>query len=315
MEKPVTVDGPTSKRMLALGEKAAAKNLKVGVGLMSRHSRALQELQQRIQGGEIGDVLFLRGYRMQGPVAYFASVPKPPGISELHYQIQRFHSFLWASGGCLSDFNIHVIDHVCWMKNSWPIRAEALGARHYRQSPEGVPYIDQNLDVYSVEYTFADGAKFNFEGRCITGCQDLYSSYVHGSKGLAIASKFGDCGMPSSTYKGQLPRRSNLIWESKTAPEDQNPYHNEWKDLLAAIRSDKPYNEVKHGVEASLATSMGRMAAHTGQAVTFEDMLDCEHEFAPGLDKMTADSPAPLQLAANGKYPVPQPGITTKREY
>lgn len=315
MEKPVTVDGPTSKRMLALGEKAAAKNLKVGVGLMSRHSRSLQELQQRIQDGEIGDVLFLRGYRMQGPVAYFASVPKPPGISELHYQIQRFHSFLWASGGCFSDFNIHIIDHVCWMKNSWPIRAEALGARHYRQSPEGVPYIDQNLDVYSVEYTFADGAKFNFEGRCITGCQDLYSSYVHGSKGLAIASKFGDCGMPSSTYKGQLPRRSNLIWESKTAPEDQNPYHNEWKDLLAAIRADKPYNETKRGVEASLVTSMGRMAAHTGQAVSFEDMLDCEHEFAPGLDKMTADSPAPLQLAANGKYPVPQPGITTKREY
>ncbi|MCX6956739.1 MAG: Gfo/Idh/MocA family oxidoreductase, partial [Verrucomicrobia bacterium] len=30
MEKPVTVDGPTSKRMLLLGEEASAKNLKVG---------------------------------------------------------------------------------------------------------------------------------------------------------------------------------------------------------------------------------------------------------------------------------------------
>jgi predicted dehydrogenase len=315
MEKPVTVDGPTSKRMFALGEAAAAKNLKVGVGLMSRHSRALQELQQRIQDGEIGDLMLMRGYRMQGPVAYFASLPKPPGIGELYYQIQRFHSFLWASGGCYSDFNIHHIDQLCWMKNAWPIRAEALGARHYRQSPEGIPYIDQNLDVYSVEYTFADGSKFNFEGRCINGCEDTYSSYAHGTKGMAIVSKFGDCGLPSSTYKGQLPRRSNQIWESKTKPEDQNPYHNEWKDLLAAIRNNQPYSEVKRGVEASLVTSMGRMAAHTGQLVTYEDMLDCEHEFAPGLDKITADSPAPLQLAANGKYPVPQPGITTKREY
>ena len=55
MEKPVTVDGPTSKRMFALAEAAPAKRIsKVGVGLMSRHSRALQELHQRIQDGEIG---------------------------------------------------------------------------------------------------------------------------------------------------------------------------------------------------------------------------------------------------------------------
>ena len=315
MEKPVTVDGPTSKRMFVLADAAKAKNLKVGVGLMSRHSRALQELHQRIQDGEIGDLIYLRGYRMQGPVAFFASVPKPPGISELHYQIQRFHSFLWASGGCFSDFNIHIIDQVCWMKDAWPIRAEALGARHYRQSPDGIPYIDQNLDVYAVEYTFADGSKFNFDGRCITGCQDVYSSAVHGSKGMAIVSKYGDCGMPSSTYKGQLPRRTNQLWESKTKPEEQNPYHNEWVDLLDAIRNDKPYNEAQRGIEASLVTSMGRMAAHTGQAVTYEDILDSDHEFAPGLDKITNDSPAPLQLAANGKYPVPQPGLTTKREY
>ena len=68
MEKPVTVDGPTSRKMLKLAEDATAKNLKVGVGLMSRHSRALQELHQRIQNGEIGDVILLRGYRMHGPV-------------------------------------------------------------------------------------------------------------------------------------------------------------------------------------------------------------------------------------------------------
>lgn len=315
MEKPVTVDGPTSKRMFALGEAATARNLKVGVGLMSRHSRALQELHQRIQDGEIGDLILMRGYRVQGPIGFFASLPKPDGISELHYQIQRFHSFLWASGGCFSDFNIHHIDQLCWMKNALPIRAEALGGRHYRQSPDGVTYIDQNFDVYAVEYTFPDGSKFTFDGRCMTGCQDIYSSYAHGTKGMAIVSKFGDCGLPSSTYKGQTPRRSNLLWESKLSPEDQNPYQNEWKDLLAAIRNDQPYNEVKSGVEASLVTSMGRMAAHTGQMVSYEDMLECEHEFAPGLDKLTADSPAPLQLAANGRYPVPEPGIKTKREY
>jgi predicted dehydrogenase len=315
MEKPITVDGPTSRRMFNLAEEATAKNLKAGVGLMSRHSRALQELAERIQNGEIGDLILQRGYRMHGPIGFFSSLPKPPGISDLLYQVQRFHSFIWASGGNYSDFYIHIIDHQCWMKNAWPVKAQALGGRHYRLSPEGVAYVDQNLDTYAVEYTFADGSKFDFDGRCMMGCNDIYSSYAHGSKGIAVVSKSGDCGMPSSTYKGQNPERSNLLWESKVNPDERNPYQNEWNDLMAAIRNDKPYNEVKRGVEASLATSMGRMAAHTGQEITWDNMLNCEHEMAPGLDTLTMDSPAPLLAGADGKYPVPQPGIVKQREY
>jgi hypothetical protein len=84
---------------------------------------------------------------------------------------------------------------------------------------------------------------------------------------------------------------------------------------MDAIRDNKPYNEAKRGVEASLVTSMGRMAAHTGQEITFEQMLNCEHEMAPGVDKLTFDSPAPLQAGPNGRYPVPQPGIIKNREY
>ncbi|MEI7731665.1 MAG: Gfo/Idh/MocA family oxidoreductase [Verrucomicrobiota bacterium] len=315
MEKPVTVDGPGSRRMLKLAEDAAAKNLKVGVGLMSRHARPLQELHKRIEDGEIGDIILMRGYRMHGPVGFFASKPKPADISELDYQIQRFHSFLWASGGNYSDFYIHHIDHLCWMKNAWPVKAQALGGRHYRQSPEGITYVDQNLDTYAVEYTFADGSKFNFDGRCMTGCKDIYASYVHGSKGLAIASKNSDCGAPSSTYKGQNPDRASQLWESKAIPGETDPYLNEWNDLTTAIRNNQPYSEVKRGVEASVTTSMGRMAAHTGQEITFDQMLNCEHEFAPGLDKLTKDSPAPLVADAAGKYPIPQPGIVKNREY
>ena len=315
MEKPVTVDGPTSRRMFKLGEEATAKNLKVGVGLMSRHSRALQELAQRIQDGEIGEIILQRGYRMHGPIGYFSSLPKPAGISDLLYQVQRFHSFIWASGGNYSDFYIHIIDHQCWMKNAWPIKAQALGGRHYRQSPEGITYVDQNFDTYSVEYTFADGATFLMDGRCIMGCKDIYSSYAHGSKGMAIVSKSGDCGMPSSTYKGQNPERSNLLWESKVRPDERDPYQNEWNDLVDAIRNDKPYNETQPGVQTSLVTSLGRMAAHTGQEITYDDILNSDHEMAPGLDTLTMDSPAPLRANSEGRYPVPEPGIVKDREY
>jgi hypothetical protein len=44
-------------------------------------------------------------------------------------------------------------------------------------------------------------------------------------------------------------------------------------------------------------------------------MLNCEHEFAPDLDKITHDSPAPLMPGANGRYPVPEPGLKPTREY
>ena len=315
MEKPLTADGPTSRRMIALAEEATAKNLKAGVGLMSRHSRALQELFQRIQDGEIGDLVLLRGYRMHGPVGSAYSEKWPGKPSELLWQIQRFHSFLWASGGCYSDFYIHHIDHLCWMKNAWPVKVQALGGRHYRQSGSGGTCVDQNFDSYSAEYTFADGSKFIMDGRCVNGCNDIYSSYAHGSKGMAIVSKANDCGLPSSTYKGQNPERSNLLWMSKVDSDQQNPYHNEWQDLLEAIRNDKPYNEVKRGVEASLVTSMGRMAAHTGQEITYEEMLNSDHEYAPGIDKLTMDSPPPLLADASGKYPIPEPGIKKKREF
>jgi predicted dehydrogenase len=315
MEKPVTVDGPASRKMLKLAEESLAKNLKVGVGLMSRHSRPMQELYQRIQNGEIGDLILLRGYRMHGPAASFLSTKWPGDPSELLWQIQRFHSFLWASGGCFNDFYIHHVDQLCWMKNAWPVKAQALGGRHYRTSPEGEPYVDQNFDTYSVEYTFADGAKMIMDGRCVNGCNDIYSTYGHGTKGLAIIAKSGDCGAPSSTFKGQNPQRSNMLWTSKESPDQQNPYQNEWNDLMDAIRNNKAYNEAERGIKASLVSSMGRMAAHTGQEITYEDMLNCEHEFAPGVDKLTLDSPSPLPAGKDGKYPVPMPGITKKREY
>jgi predicted dehydrogenase len=315
MEKPVTVDGPTSKKMLKLAEEATAKNLKVGVGLMSRHSRALQELHQRVQDGEIGDIILMRGYRMHGPVGSAFSTKWPGEPSEILWQISRFHSFLWASGGCFSDFYIHHIDHLSWMKNAWPVKAQALGGRHYRQAPDGTQYVDQNFDTYSVEYTFEDGAKMIFDGRCVNGTNPIYASYAHGSKGLAIVSKANDCGFPSSTFKGQNMSRSNMIWTSKEVPNEQDPYTNEWNDLMEAIRGDKPYNEVKRGVEASLVTSMGRMAAHTGQEITFDDMLNCPHEFAPGLDQLTSNSPSPLPSGKDGRYPVPTPGVVNDREY
>ncbi len=309
MEKPLTVDGPTSRKMFALAEESEKKNLKVGVGLMCRHCKARGELAKRIQDGEIGDINLLRAYRMSGPIGSCFTGPKPPGVNELLWQIERFHSFLWLSGGAFSDFNIHNIDECCWMKNDFPIKAQAIGGRHYRGDN-----IDQNFDAYSVEYTFKDGAKLLLDGRNIVGCHEEFASYAHGSKGSAIISTASHAPAKSRIFKGQdMTKKEDMVWAA--AQPEPSPYQLEWDDLVDAIRNDKPYNEVKRGTQASLVTSMGRMAAHTGQMITYDQILNGDHEFAPSIDQLTMNSPSPLPAGADGKYPVPQPGINRNREY
>jgi hypothetical protein len=107
--------------------------------------------------------------------------------------------------------------------------------------------------------------------------------------------------------------RSDLTW-AYPQPE-KNPYQLEWDHLIDAIRKDKPYNEARRGAEASLVTSMGRMAVHTGQLVTWDDILGHTHEFAPTVDKLTLIDDAPLNVGPAGHHPYPQPGVMRDRQF
>lgn len=306
MEKPISVDGPTTRRMLALAEEASRKSLKVGVGLMCRHCEARKELYQRIKSGEIGDLTTLRTYRQVAPAGFVG--PKPGNQSELLYQVQRYLGFFWASGGVFHDYIAHNVDECCWMKDAWPVKAQGQGGRLYRGDA-----VDQNFDNYSVEYTFADGTKLFVQSRYMAGCHEEFASYALGTKGSAVISTFVHTPAKCRLFKGYQQTRANLLWAA-TQPEP-NPYQLEWDHLVDAIQQDRPYNEVPRGARASLVVALGRKAVHTGQAVEFDDMLASNEEFAPGVDKLTMDSPAPLLADAAGRYPVPQPGIKKTQEF
>jgi predicted dehydrogenase len=318
MEKPICVDAPTGRRMIELAQKAREKNLKVGVGLMVRHCRGRQALYEKIREGALGDIIAMRGYRMHPPVASAFTDPsmRKPGMSEVLFQISRFHSFLWASGGLFCDFYIHQIDELCWMKgaqlkNPWPVKCHAVGGRHYRGNN-----IDQNFDVYQVEYTFEDGTKFFWYGRTMPGVKDEFSSVVHGAKGMATVSLGGHgLGRAGRIFKGHNIKSEDQVWAAFPKNDAPDPYQMEWQDLVEAIRGDKPYNEVERSAMASMVTAMGRFAAHTGQEVTWEDYSKSDLEFAPNVDKLTLDGPAPVLADADGKYPVPMPGKLKDREY
>ncbi len=306
MEKPVTVDGPTTRRMLRLAEESRKKNLKVGVGLMCRHCKARWALYDRIKSGQIGELLTMRTYRQQGPVGFTG--PNRSDMSELLWQIRNYLSFMWASGGLVQDYVAHNVDECCWMKDAWPVKAQGSGGRTDRGE-----CVDQNFDHYDVEYTFADGTKLFLYARNTTGCHNEFASYAHGTKGSAVISTFMHTPGKCRIYKGQDFAKENLVW-AFPQPEP-NPYQLEWDELIDAIRNDKPFNEAKRGTEAGLVTAMARRAVHTGQVVTYDEMLNDEHEFAPGLDTLTMDSPAPLQAGPDGRYPTPRPGALKGREY
>jgi predicted dehydrogenase len=305
MEKSVAVDGPTCRRMLELARKSVEKNLKVAVGLQTRHCRSRRELLARIQSGEIGEIIAMRAYGLGGA---HGPARKPEGISELLWQIQNFPRFFWTSGGGYCDYYVHQVDECCWMKGAWPISVQATGGRHYPS--EGA---DQNLDNYAAEYTFPDGAKLHFYVRMMSGCHDENASYAHGTKGCAVITAPGFLPGRPRIYRGQSFAPDKKIWSFP--PPEPSPYQMEMNDLVEAIRQDKPYNEAENGTMACLAAIMGRMAAHTGKIVTRDEMLSHTHEFAPGVDKLTLDSPSPLPPRPDGTYPGPQPGLLAGREY
>ena len=300
MEKSFATDSPAVRRLFKAAELSEQKNLKVGVGFMWRHSTAREAVIERIHDGAIGDVHTLRIYRVHGPVH---CPRRPADANELAFQLQHPNSFTWVSSGFFIDWHCHNVDVACWAKGAWPVAAQGMGGRCYAEA-------GNQFDHYTVEYTFADGAKLFAFSRHMNGCWGTYADYAHGSKGSAVL--MSSLGAPKpQIYKTQNMVPEDLVWEY--GQPDCNPYVREWQLLLDAIRQDKPHNEARRAGEADVVALMGRMATHSGQYVTWDQAMNSDFQFVADIDNMTFDTPAPIQEAPDGLYPAPQPGIT--KEY
>lgn len=303
MEKNFAADPGGIQRILRAGELADKKGLKIGTGLMCRHSSARQALIGKIREGAMGDIQLIRAYRMDP--GYFMG-PFPKGQSELLWQLSPGHpyQFLWASGGVFIELMIHQIDECFWIKDSWPVSAHGVGGRF-----AGSTDASQNLDSYSIEYTFADGTKAQVTGKYIPNCHTDFGTYVHGTKAAAKFS--GDVHAPNCwIYKDQRIAPSNIAW--RAPKETVNPWQAEWDVLLAAIRNDKPHNEARRAALSNLGAIMGRAAIHTGKLITWDDVIASNFRFCPNVDSLTEASPAPVQADAEGRYPAPIPGKTVE---
>ncbi|MHC4704398.1 MAG: Gfo/Idh/MocA family protein, partial [Planctomycetota bacterium] len=296
MEKSFAVDAPGVHRVLAAGKKADTKNLKIAGGLMSRHYVPLERAVEQLHNGLIGDIITCWAYREHDPVGHN---PKSPGRTELAHQIRNYHGFTWVNGSFLLDWLIHNLDVCCWCKDAWPISAQGQGGRQVRNKP------DQLFDHYSVEYTFPDGTRMQAQGRHMDNCWGFFGDIIHGTKGSAV---LGEGIAHPRIFKSHLQTPENQIWLYE-GPR-HHAYQNEHDLLFEAIREGKPYNETERSAYAAMTGILGRMAAESGQMITWEQAMASDLVLAPGLDDYTMDSDPPVMPDAEGGYPVAMPGRT-----
>jgi predicted dehydrogenase len=286
IEKPVAVDAPGVRRILAANEEAKRQGLKIGVGLMSRHNQCDQETVKRLQDGAIGPVMLMRCYWNTGYLR--DTPPRSADMTEMAYQLRNPYHFLWLGGDYLVDALIHNIDLALWIKGAYPVSAQGQGGR--------LVYLpNQHGDIYDhqcVEYTFADGSWMFAQSRQLAGCWNTSAVHVHGPLGEAEVARGRIRGTSEWRFRGRVA----------------NPYQAELDVLLDAIRENQPHNEVDYGAMSTMTAIMGRMASYSGQVVGWQEALQSQVSLSP--DRYAFDATPPVVADRNGVYPVAIPGVT-----
>ncbi len=280
MEKPVAVDGPGVRNVIAAGELADKKNLKVAAGTQRRHQASYIETIKRIHDGEIGDIVALRGYWNQGQIWYN---PWNDKVSDMENMLRNWYHYQWLCGDCIVEQHLHNIDVCNWVMNDHPIKAYGQGGRQ-------IPYSFYNAkgniwDHFAVEFEYASGARFYSQCRQISNCADNVSEAADGTKGKSN---------PGGNI--QIKGGSNWNFEGKS----RNPYVQEHIDLIAAIRNDTKLNESVQVAHSTMTAIMGRESAYTGKVITWEEALNSKMTLAPAKYEM-GDMPA-VEIAMPGKH-------------
>lgn len=286
MEKPVAVDVPGIRRMIAANEKAKEKRLAIAVGLNIRHQDCTREVIKRVHDGAIGKITFLRAY---GNTTGVWVRPRQPGQSEMEYQMRNWYYFNWLSGDLIVEQTVHALDLVNWAKRDHPVEAQGMGGRQVRIGPD----YGEIYDHHAVEYTYTDGTKMFLFCRHIPGCWDSFGGIVHGTKGEADLSK------------GKLSMLGKKAVRFDQGIAGHQAEHN---DLFAAVESGQPYNEGDYGIASTMTAILGRLATYSGKIVKWEEAMKSDTDLGP--QRYSWDAEAPIKPGADGLYACAVPGKT-----
>jgi len=284
-EKPVAVDAAGVRSVLETCALAKSKNLAILSGLCLRYDNGFRETVRRIHDGDVGQVVTLlaNDYR-SGRWAK----PKQSGWSEMLYHMRNWYNFTWLSGDFNVEQHVHFLDVCAWiMKDQYPVKAVGMGGR---QALTGEEY-GNIYDHFSVVYEYADGARLISNCRQQPGCKNDMSAHVLATKGRAQFVERKN-GLRIESDKGS--------WRFEGVPN--NIYQTEHDELFASIRSGRPINNGEYMAKSTLLAIMGRMAAYTGQEITWEMALNSKENLSPARYDWDA-APPPSPIAVPGQTP------------
>jgi predicted dehydrogenase len=261
-EKPVAVDGAGVRSVLESAAEAKRKNLSVMSGFCWRYDLRMRETVAMVHGGAIGDIRAIIATYHTGSLTTKFPGTRTPGQTDLEWQLRNWYNFTWLSGDHLVEQAIHNVDKIAWlMKQEMPTQAIGVGGRT-------VPAYGNTYDNFSVAYEYASGVRATLSCRQHDGAYNEVTDYVTGTKGIFSNGRLATQGISGETN-----------WKYKGPTRDM--YQVEHDELFAAIRAGKPINDGVNMAHSTLMAIMGRMAAYTGQVVTWDQALNSKEALVP----------------------------------
>jgi predicted dehydrogenase len=287
-EKPVAVDGPGYRSILATTEEAKKKNLCIVSGLCWRYDPAVQETMKRVLDGAIGDILAIQETYLTGGLWFREKTEKQ---SEIEYQMRNWYNFHWLSGDHNVEQHVHSLDKGSWaMGDKPPVRAWGLGGR---QARDHSPQYGNIFDHHAVVYEYASGARMYSYCRQQKGCYGDVADHFFGTKGTC-------CVLPKYTIKGAT--------EWKFSGQGGSMYDLEHVALFKAIRSGTPINNGQYMAVSTMLAVLGRMVNYTGQVITWDQAINSQEALVPS--EYSFNGVPPVVPGADGKYTIAVPGTT-----
>lgn len=264
-EKPVAVDAPGVRSVIASCEAAKQRGLSIVSGLCLRYGDGFRETIRRIHDGAIGRVIGLVANDYRGPIWV---KPRQPEWTDMHWQMRNWYYFTWLSGDFNVEQHVHYLDLCAWvMGDRYPASAIGMGGRQVRVGEE----YGNIYDHHSVTYEYADGVRLFSNCRQIAGCANEMSAIVIGSEGMAVLSD-SRRGLGLQTPQGE--------WTYRYQGKD-DVFQAEHNALFASIRAGQPLNNGDYMAKSTLLAIQGRMATYTGELVSWEQATNSREDLSP----------------------------------
>ena len=264
-EKPVAVDAPGVRNVLAAVKLAKEKKLSVVSGFCFRYDAPKRALFEKVLKGEIGEIKNVYTIRNGGQLWSF---PRQSGWSDMEYQLRNWLYYNWLSGDFMTEQMVHSLDMMSWaMGDKNPVAATGIGGRQSRvQEIYGNVY-----DHCGIEYEYDKGVKGLHLSRQQEGCSTTSRVEIAGTQGNALIS--GD--------RHEISGKVNWHYEG----EKKDMYQTEHDELFASIRQGRPIHDGELMARSTMIAILGRMAAYTGQTITWDEALQSNQVLGPAVDQ------------------------------